>query len=57
MYLDAAGQPTVVLNSLKSNYELLDHRAAIYSGRPRFIMTQDILSQGLMFSLMGHDDR
>ena len=56
MYLDAAGQPTVVLNSLKSNFELLEHRAIIYSGRPRRIMVQEILSKGLNFSLMGYED-
>ena len=57
MYLDAAGQPTVVLNSLKSTYELLERRATNYSGRPRRIMVQEILSQGLLFSLMGYVDR
>jgi hypothetical protein len=57
MYLDVAGQPTVVLNSLKSTYELLERRATTYSGRPRRIMVQEILSQGLLFSLMGYEDR
>ena len=57
MYLDAAGQPIIVLNSLKSTYELLERRATTYSGRPRRIMVQEILSQGLMFSLMGYVDR
>jgi hypothetical protein len=57
MYLDVAGQPTVVLNSLKSTYELLERRATTYSGRPRLVMVQEILSQGLLFSLMGYEDR
>ena len=57
MYLDAFGRPTVVLNSLKSNYELLEHRAITYSGRPRSIMAQDVLSNGLNFVLMGYEDR
>ena len=57
MYLNAAGQPTILLNSLKANFELLERRAINYSGRPRFIMAQEILSQGLMFSLMDYGDR
>ena len=57
MYLDAAGQPTIVLNSFKSSVELLERRAINYSDRPRLIMAQDILSQGLQLSLMRHSDR
>jgi hypothetical protein len=57
MYLDAAGQPTIVLNSFKSSIELLERRAINYSDRPRLIMAQDILSQGLLLSLMRHGDR
>jgi len=57
MYLNAAGQPTIVLNSLKSSFELLERRAITYSDRPRFIMALDVLSQGLLISLMGYGDR
>ena len=57
MYLDGAGQPVVVCNSLKSAHELLERRSSNYSDRPRFIMAQDILSGGLLFSLMNHNDR
>jgi hypothetical protein len=57
MYLDAAGQPTIVLNSLKSNFELLERRAIKYSSRPRFIMLQEIISQGLLFAVMSYGDR
>ena len=56
MYLDGAGQPIVVFNSLKSAFELLERRSGNYSDRPRFIMAQEILSGGLMLGLMGHDD-
>jgi hypothetical protein len=56
MYLDGAGQPIVVCNSLKSAYELLERRSGNYSDRPRFIMAQEILSGGLFFALMRHDD-
>jgi hypothetical protein len=57
MYLDGAGQPIVVCNSLKSAFELLERRSANYSDRPRFIMAQEILNGGLLFSLMKYDDR
>ncbi|KAH9983998.1 cytochrome P450 [Russula vinacea] len=35
IYLNAAGQPVVVINSQKVAVELLDRRAAIYSDRPQ----------------------
>jgi hypothetical protein len=57
MYLDAAGQPTIVLNSLKSALDLLEHRGGNYSDRPRLIMAQEIMSNGLMFFLMNHGER
>ena len=57
MYLNAAGQPTVVLNSLKSSFELLERRAINYSDRPRYIMVQEIISQNLLFATMRFGDR
>jgi hypothetical protein len=57
MYLDGAGQPIVVCNSLKPAFELLERRSGNYSDRPRSVMAQEILSGGLLFSLMNHDDR
>ena len=57
MYLDGAGQPVVVCNSLRSAFELLERRSANYSDRPRFIMGHEILCGGLLFSLMNQDDR
>jgi hypothetical protein len=57
MYLDGAGQPIVVLNSLKPTFELLERRSSNYSDRPRFIMAQEILNGGLLFALLRHDDR
>jgi hypothetical protein len=52
MYLDVAGQPTIMLNSPKSSLDLLEHRASNYSDRPRLIMAQEVISDGLVFSLM-----
>jgi len=57
MYLNAAGQPTVVLNSLKASFDLLERRANNYSDRPRFIMAQEILGNGLLFTLMRYGER
>ncbi len=57
MYLDGAGQPIVMCNSLKSAFELLDRRSGNYSDRPRLIMAQEILNGGLLFALMNYDDR
>ncbi|KAH9035790.1 hypothetical protein EDB85DRAFT_1943160 [Lactarius pseudohatsudake] len=42
-YLNAAGQPIVVLNNQKVAADLLDRRAGIYSDRPRNIVAAQIL--------------
>ena len=57
MYLDGAGQPIVVFNSLKSPYELLERRSGNYADRPRFIMANEILNGGLLLAMMKHSDR
>ena len=56
MYLNALGQPILFLNSLKAAAELLDRRSSIYSGRPRLIMAQEIISGGLNFAFLSHVD-
>jgi hypothetical protein len=56
MYLNALGQPIIVLNSLKVAFELLDRRANIYSDRPRFVVSFDILCGGLFTAFMPHGD-
>ena len=48
IYLNAAGQPVVVINSQKVAVELLDRRAAIYSDRPRNVVACDIMTGGLL---------
>ena len=57
MYLNGAGKPIIVCNSLKSAFELLDRRSANYSDRPRLIMVQAIISSSPWLGLMNHDDR
>jgi hypothetical protein len=56
MYLDVVGKPTIVFNSLKSAFEVLERRAGNSSGRPRFIVAQDIINNGLGLSLLDHGD-
>ncbi|KAI0293117.1 cytochrome P450 [Russula brevipes] len=56
MYLNALGQPIVVLNSFKAAFELLDRRAQIYSDRPRFIVGHEIQSGGLFTTAMRFGD-
>jgi len=56
MYLNALGQPILVLNSLKSAFDLLDRRANIYSSRPRLIVAQEVLCGGLFTAFMSYGD-
>ncbi|KAI0293116.1 cytochrome P450 [Russula brevipes] len=56
MYLNALGQPFIVLHSLKAAFELLDRRAHIYSDRPRFIVAHELLSGGLFTASMPYGD-
>jgi hypothetical protein len=55
MYLDAAGSPTIILNSLKPAIELLERRSNNYSDRPRLVMAQEILCKGLSMALMNYN--
>ena len=48
IYLNAAGQPIVVINSQKIAVELLDRRATIYSDRPREVVVGDIMTGGYL---------
>ena len=56
MYLNALGQPILVINSLKTAFELLDRRASIYSDRPPLIVGNGILAGGLLTGLMPYGD-
>ena len=57
MYLNALGQPIIVINSLKVAAELLDKRANIYSDRPRMIVANEILSGGLFGAFLRYGER
>ena len=56
IYVNAVGQPMVVLNSRKSAVELLDRRAGIYTDRPTMIVANDILSDGLLLPIMSYGE-
>jgi hypothetical protein len=56
MYLDVAGKPTIIFNSMKSAFEVLERRASNSSGRPRFVVVQDIINSGLGLSLLDYGD-
>jgi hypothetical protein len=56
IYLNAASQPIVIINSPKVGEALLDRRAAIYSDRPRNIVASDIMAGGLFFAFSRYGD-
>jgi hypothetical protein len=56
MYLNALGQPIIVIHSLKAAFELIDRRANIYSDRPRFIVAQELFCGGLFPALLSYGD-
>jgi hypothetical protein len=56
MYLNVLGRRTIVFNSLKSAFEVLERRARSSSGRPRLIMASEVLNQGLGLLMMDHSD-
>ncbi|KAI0064320.1 cytochrome P450 [Artomyces pyxidatus] len=47
VYFTTFGQPIIALNTQKTANDLLDRRAGIYSDRPNFIVSGEILSGGL----------
>jgi hypothetical protein len=56
IYLNAAGQSIVVLNSQKVAADLLDRRAGIYSDRPSFIVASDMMTGGLLVVFTRYND-
>ncbi|KAH9065324.1 cytochrome P450 [Lactarius vividus] len=56
IYLNAAGQPVVILNSQKVAADLLDRRAGIYSDRPVNVVASDIMTGGLLVVFTRYND-
>ncbi|TCD70730.1 hypothetical protein EIP91_002106 [Steccherinum ochraceum] len=52
MSFNAAGQIVIVLNDLRSAFELLDRRGSNYSHRPRLIKAGQLLGGGISFPFM-----
>ncbi|PSS37907.1 hypothetical protein PHLCEN_2v249 [Hermanssonia centrifuga] len=49
--LNLAGQRVVVLNDFTTSADLLDRRSTIYSSRPRFIMSGELVAGNMFFGL------
>ena len=56
IYLNAAGQPIVIINSPKVGVALLDRRAAISSDRPSDVIACDIMTGGLFLGFTRYGD-
>ena len=56
VYLNAAGQPIIIVNSQKVATDLFDRRAGIYSDRPPLIVACEIMTNGLFFALARYGD-
>ncbi|VDB97884.1 unnamed protein product [Peniophora sp. CBMAI 1063] len=56
-YLNAAGQPIVVVNRHEIAADLLDRRAGIYSDRPANIVGGDMMTEGLLLGFTHYSDR
>ncbi|EGO19149.1 putative monooxygenase [Serpula lacrymans var. lacrymans S7.9] len=56
IYLDALGQPMVVINSAKVARDLLDKRSSIYSDRPHLIMGGDLVGYDRTFVLQPYGE-
>ncbi|KAI0031068.1 cytochrome P450 [Vararia minispora EC-137] len=57
LYLNVAGQHMIVMNSQKVTTELLERRAAKYSGRARNIVAAEMLTGGLFLAFQSHNDK
>ncbi|KAI0088550.1 cytochrome P450 [Irpex rosettiformis] len=51
--LDFPGRHVIVLNTFKAAADLLDRCSDIYNGRPRMVMSNEILSGGYFMPLVG----
>uniref|UniRef100_A0A0W0FZK7 Putative cytochrome P450 n=1 Tax=Moniliophthora roreri TaxID=221103 RepID=A0A0W0FZK7_MONRR len=56
VYITAGGQGILVLSSHKVAADLLDRKAHIYNGRPRFIVASEYLTGGMFLGLLQHND-
>ncbi|KAJ7680690.1 cytochrome P450 [Mycena polygramma] len=57
VYLEALGQPIVILGSLTAAHDLLNQRSAIYSSRPRLVMAGELVGFDQAVSIMPYTPR
>ncbi|KZV76224.1 cytochrome P450 [Peniophora sp. CONT] len=57
VYLNVAGQPTIILNTQKAASDLLDRRAISYSSRPSFVVRNKLMCGGMFLPFETHNDR
>ncbi|KAI0027904.1 cytochrome P450 [Vararia minispora EC-137] len=57
VYINVAGQPTIMINSARAAADLLDRHAAFTSARPRYIIAHELISGKLFMAFEGHTDR
>ncbi|KAJ3512156.1 hypothetical protein NLJ89_g3687 [Agrocybe chaxingu] len=56
VYLNLAGQPAVVLNSLKAAADILDRRAGLNSDRPSYIVASEMMSRNMFMGFTPYND-
>ncbi|KAH9834604.1 cytochrome P450 [Rhodofomes roseus] len=57
IYLNLAGTPVVVVNTIDAAYELFERRSALYSDRPKMTMLNDLVGCDWHFVFMGYGNR
>jgi hypothetical protein len=56
VFLRMGRTPTIILGSAQAAWDILEKQSLITSGRPRFIMGQEILSNNLRGLMSGYND-
>ncbi|XP_006459501.1 cytochrome P450 [Agaricus bisporus var. bisporus H97] len=56
IYLEAMGQPFLIINDYRVAQDLLEKRSALYSSRPQFQMTTEVIGLKRFFILMPYGD-
>ncbi|KAJ6575619.1 cytochrome P450 [Mycena vulgaris] len=57
VYVHILGQPIIILNSLSAANDLLSHRSALYSSRPRLVMAGELTGFANSLALMPYSPR
>ncbi|XP_006457263.1 hypothetical protein AGABI2DRAFT_123130 [Agaricus bisporus var. bisporus H97] len=56
LYVEALGQPIIVINDVQIAIDLLEKRSLIYSSRPRSVMLHDLIKADKFFGIMAYGD-